>query len=213
MLRDDLPLQHRPTPTPLRRPRQTRAKVKVGAILQAADDLLESTPAAALAMRDVARRAGVKPATLYDYFPTKELLLRSLEDRAWERTAERARAALDQEVDGRLSEAIAAIVETAMREMIPAARKYGLSPESPFGYECRQALGAQFAALAAHALAKHGGEAVRAGDLCLALSIVTDAVALLTWSAARDNVASLEDGSYPREVGRLVARYLIRDAG
>lgn len=163
-------------------------------------------------MRDVARRAGVKPATLYDYFPTKELLVRALEDQAWARATDRARATVESRPNAPIAESIAGIVESFMREMIPAARTYGLRPESPFGREDRDRRIGQFVALAARALG-HGACQLRAeGDLRLALSIATHAVGMLTFVAARDHVAELEDGSYPREVGRMVAHYLVRDS-
>jgi AcrR family transcriptional regulator len=197
-------------PRVLRRPTQRRAKEKVEAILDAADLLLRTTPADRLVMRDVARVAGVKPATLYDYFSTKELLLRALEDRAWARAAERAQSAVKPPEEAPLAFAISAIVETFMMEMAKAARTIGLTPESPFGQEQRALLGARFAAFAAKALGELPGE-LRSADLHLRMSIAIETVAMLTWVAARDHARELEDGSYAREVGRLIAHYFVRD--
>jgi AcrR family transcriptional regulator len=135
----------------IRRPLQARAKEKVRAILDAAETLLHQTSPDELVMRDVARRAAVAPATLYDYFPTKELLLDALEDRA----------------AGAIAELVAA----------------------PVGDAERASLGAELAALTRDPLR---------------LSVATDAVALLSVGAARDR-------AYAREVGRLVARYLVND--
>jgi AcrR family transcriptional regulator len=200
---------------PCRRPTQTRAKAKVDAILAAADELLRDTPADRLVMRDVARRAGVKPATLYDYFPDKQLLLRALEDRSWARAAARATTIVGAEGATSLGDGIAAIVESIMREMGAAARAHGLTPTSPFGPEQREALGAQFAAMAAGVLGERASDfdaLDTTGDLHLRLHIATETVAMLTWVAARDHPAALQDGSYPKEVGRLIARYLVRAA-
>lgn len=194
----------------MRQPTQTRAKAKVGAILDAADELLGEASFDALVMRDVARRASVKPATLYDYFPTKELLLRGLEDRAWTRAAERVRATITSARDAPLGDAIASLVETFMNEMTSAARRYGLTPESPSGPRAREVLGAEIAAAACTALDGRERD-IRASDLRLRLVIASETVALLTWVAARDHVEALEDGSYAREVGRLIAHYLVRD--
>lgn len=202
----------------LRRPTQARAREKVQAILDATEALLETATIADLVMRDVASRASVKPATLYDYFPTKELLVRALEDRAWSRAAERVRDIMhERRTNGdsstsSLVDDITLIVETFMKEMAKAARTLGLTPESPFGAESREEIGAQFAAFAAEMLSERGVSGLRsADDLHLRMRIATEAVALLTWVGARDHSAELEDGSYPRAVGRLIAHYFIRD--
>ena len=193
-----------------RQPTQTRAKAKVSAILDAADELLGEASVEALVMRDVARRASVKPATLYDYFPTKLLLLRGLEERAWARAAERVRSAIATTRDAPLGDAVAGVVEMFMTEMSAAARRYGLTPESPSGRGPREMLGAELAAAASAALDGRA-HALRASDLRLRLVIASETVALLTWVASRDHIEALEDGSYAREVGRLIAHYLVRD--
>lgn len=183
------------------------------AILDAAEVLIGAAPAGELVMRDVARRAGVKPATLYDYFPTRELLARALEDRAWARAAERAEQAVSEPAPGPLPLAlgITRLVETFMREMTTAARTVGLTPESPFGQEAREALGARLATHAARSLGVSTGQ-LREADLALRMRIAIETVAMLTWVAARDHGAELADGTYAREVGLLIAHYLVRDA-
>jgi len=193
-----------------RRPRQARAHETVQALLDAADALVQESGADALVMRVVARRASVKPATLYDYFPTKDLLVRALEDRAWARAAERARAAVEARRHAPLGESIAAIVEIAIGAMVTAQSAYGLTAESPFGVDVRRDIGQQFASLAVEALGARVSE-VRVTDLRLQMVIATKAVALLTWAGARDHADALRDGSYAREVGSLIARYLVRD--
>lgn len=199
---------------PRRRPTQSRAKDKVEAILDAADELLRTTPVDLLMMRDIARHAAVKPATLYDYFATKELVLRALEDRAWARAAEGAVSVVKAESgdSAPLHDAIVKVVETFMTAMAPAAQRLGLTPESPFGSEQRAVLGARFAALAAQSLGADARAIRGDGDLGLRMRIATSTVALLTWVGARDHAAAMEDGSYAKEVGHLIAHYFVRDA-
>ena len=70
--------------------------------------------------------------------------------------------------------------------------------------------GARLAAFAATALEGTAGE-LRRADLQLRMSIAIETVAMLTWIGARDHAKELEDGSYTREVGRLIAHYFVRD--
>src|SRR5579859_4756507 len=61
-----------------RRPQQERSKVRVETILDAALELIVEFGAEDLAMREVARRAGVPISSVYQYFPSKTAILREL---------------------------------------------------------------------------------------------------------------------------------------
>lgn len=61
-------------------------------VLEAARELFTQRPIAQVTMRDVARRAGVGPATLYRRFPAKQLLVEA----AFEREMQACRAVVDQ---------------------------------------------------------------------------------------------------------------------
>lgn len=65
-------------PGPRKQPRQARARLTVGRILDAARDLVAEDGVAALTTNHVADRAGVNIATLYQYFPNKEAVLDAL---------------------------------------------------------------------------------------------------------------------------------------
>jgi AcrR family transcriptional regulator len=71
-------IEHRP-------PRQQRSKDRVEAILDAALGLVVEHGAEALAMREVARRAGVQIGSIYQYFPSKAAIIRELARRNLER--------------------------------------------------------------------------------------------------------------------------------
>jgi AcrR family transcriptional regulator len=61
-----------------RRPQQERSKVRVETILDAALELIVEFGAEDLAMREVARRAGVPISSVYQYFPSKAAIIREL---------------------------------------------------------------------------------------------------------------------------------------
>jgi AcrR family transcriptional regulator len=71
-----------------RAPRQQRSKDRVEAILEAALELVVEHGAEALAMREVARRAGVQIGSIYQYFPSKGAIIRELARRNLERVHE-----------------------------------------------------------------------------------------------------------------------------
>jgi AcrR family transcriptional regulator len=64
-----------------RRPRQERSRQRVETILEVALALVVEHGAEALAMREVARRAGVQISSIYQYFPSKSAIIRELAQR------------------------------------------------------------------------------------------------------------------------------------
>ncbi len=68
-----------------RRPQQERSKTRVEAILDVALALVVEQGSEALAMREVARRAGVQISSIYQYFPSKAAIIRALATRNLER--------------------------------------------------------------------------------------------------------------------------------
>jgi AcrR family transcriptional regulator len=72
-----------PTPgaLPGRRPRQERSRLRVENILGIALQLMVEQGAEALAMREIARRAGVQISSIYQYFPSKSAIIRELAQR------------------------------------------------------------------------------------------------------------------------------------
>lgn len=82
-------------PEPRRRPQQQRSKTRVEAILEVALALVVEQGSEALAMREVARRAGVQIGSVYQYFPSKAAILRELATR----NLDRVHALLQQEIE------------------------------------------------------------------------------------------------------------------
>jgi len=64
-----------------RQPQQERSRLRVEAILEGALALVVEHGAEALAMREVARRAGVQISSIYQYFPSKSAIIRELAKR------------------------------------------------------------------------------------------------------------------------------------
>jgi AcrR family transcriptional regulator len=70
-----------------RQPQQERSKAKVETMLEVALDLIVESGAENLAMREVARRAGVPIGSLYQYFPSKTAIIRELAKRNLDRVS------------------------------------------------------------------------------------------------------------------------------
>ena len=70
--------RRRSTITPRKLPRQARARETVAAILQAATYILQKSGYEAMTTNQVAERAGVNIASLYQYFPNKQAILGEL---------------------------------------------------------------------------------------------------------------------------------------
>ena len=93
-----------------RKPQQERSRSRVEAILEVALELVVEQGSEALAMREVARRAGVQISSVYQYFPSKAAIIRELAKRNLERVRELLQdevAALLAEHDGRPPVAVA----------------------------------------------------------------------------------------------------------
>lgn len=81
----------KPPSSRVRRPRQQRSQATVDAILEATARILETHGLAGLTTNKVAARAGVSIGSLYEYFDSKEALVR-----AWcERYVQRVREVVD----------------------------------------------------------------------------------------------------------------------
>ncbi len=83
-----------------REPRQERSRQRVETILEVALALVVEQGAEALAMREVARRAGVQISSIYQYFPSKAHIIRELA----KRNLARVRLLLQDEVQRLLAQ-------------------------------------------------------------------------------------------------------------
>jgi len=73
---------------PRRRPAQERSKKRVDAILNAAKSLITEKGCARLKIHDIASRADVTPASIYQYFPNKNAITMALAEATFGATYE-----------------------------------------------------------------------------------------------------------------------------
>jgi AcrR family transcriptional regulator len=66
---------------PRRKPAQQRSRERMDRILAVASELIEASGSGQLRMSDVAERAGISIGSLYQYFPDKSAVIRSLAER------------------------------------------------------------------------------------------------------------------------------------
>ena len=69
-----------------RRPTQERSKKRVDAILQAAKSLISENGSVKLKIHDIAEKADVTPASIYQYFPSKNSIVLALVDQILDTT-------------------------------------------------------------------------------------------------------------------------------
>jgi AcrR family transcriptional regulator len=71
--------------SPRNKPQQDRSRVRLQALLDAAEDVIAESGLQGLAMREVARRANLPIASVYHYFPSTAALIRALVERHLEK--------------------------------------------------------------------------------------------------------------------------------
>jgi AcrR family transcriptional regulator len=86
MKRDDTRTERvRERLAPRNRPQQDRSRVRLQALLDAAEEVIAESGLQGLAMREVARRANLPIASVYHYFPSTTALIRALVERQLEK--------------------------------------------------------------------------------------------------------------------------------
>ena len=71
--------------SPRNKPQQDRSRVRLQALLDAAEEVIAEAGLQGLAMREVARRANLPIASVYHYFPSTAALIRALVERHLEK--------------------------------------------------------------------------------------------------------------------------------
>jgi AcrR family transcriptional regulator len=105
----------RATLMPRKAPRQARSRATVDAILDAAARVLVQRGYATTTTNAVAEVAGVSVGSLYQYFPNKDSLIAALHDRHGRQMSALLDAALLQHRGSTLPEALAGVIESAVK--------------------------------------------------------------------------------------------------
>ena len=101
--------------SPRKAPRQSRSQATVTAILDATARILVERGFAAASTNAVAERAGVSVGSLYQYFPNKDSLIAALHDRHGRQMSALLDAALLRHRGASLPEALAGVIESAVK--------------------------------------------------------------------------------------------------
>jgi AcrR family transcriptional regulator len=193
-----------------REPRQERSRETVRAILEAAERVIAESGPANLKMGHLATVAGVAVGTLYQYFPTRDAVMRALEERSWHAQITGFQE-LSQELAGLPPhDAIMRIVRYAMDSMGARGELHGMTASDPATIAARLQIIDEIAELALARL-KAKGTVVRPQNIALALRLAIKTIACLAWLGQRDHGEAMETGEMQREVGIMIARYLLPD--
>lgn len=179
------------------------------AILEAAEKLMTEGGPEELKMSQLATVAGVAVGTLYQYFPSREAVLRALEERSWSAQISGFQELVIRLADVPSDEAIVRVVRYAMDAMAERAEFHGMTTADPATVEARLAIIDQIADLAVARLEAKGA-AIRPHNVALAMRLAIKTVACLTWLGQRDHGEAMETGELQREVGVMIARYLLQ---
>lgn len=95
---------------PRKRPKQARSRATVDAILEGASQVLVDVGYAKMTTTRVAKRAGVSVGSLYQYFPSKEALIRALIERKFAGVMTTMQAALQRSRGAGLQDRVRAII-------------------------------------------------------------------------------------------------------
>jgi hypothetical protein len=107
-------------------------------------------------------------------------------------------------------EAILRIVTFAMDAFAAQGAVHGITANDPATIEARVLMIHNLADFAAMQLASREPR-IRPKNLRLALRMIIKLVAAGTWIGLRDHPEEYASGELPREMGIMVARYLLRD--
>ncbi|MBX3492941.1 MAG: TetR/AcrR family transcriptional regulator [Parvibaculum sp.] len=196
-------------PGPRKAPKQARARATVEAIVEAAARILIEDGVEAFTTNRVAMRAGASVGSLYQYFPNKQALIRSLMERELRR-GEALRPALLDDPATSLDDGIAAAVDwhlaahgddPDLRRALDVLAEDAVTPREWRRYaEWHESGVARF-------LVRHSAE-IRVGDVKIAGFLVSQTLRAAAEAASLRRREALEDGRLARELTRMILGYL-----
>ena len=204
-------MNRRATPKPARKPpRQSRSRLTVGAILDAAIRVLEQEGADAATTTRIAEVAGVSVGTLYQYFGNRDAILDALQDREFERAtafmlrvlAERAGSPeqIARSVIQGLLELYAACPALHRLLVVEGLRVTPTDRVQAFDLRMVSAIRGFLA---------HSGLPIRRRDHDVAAFVIYHSVRATMLARLLESPAGLSDGALVEELSDLVVSYLV----
>jgi AcrR family transcriptional regulator len=203
--------KRRTTESARNQPRQSRSRVTVTVILDAAIRIFEKEGADAATTSRVADVAGVSVGTLYQYFGNRDAILAALQDREFERASAMLERVLTSAggLSGR--DVARAVVSELFRlyraapalHRVLAVEGLRVTPtERVLAFDAR-AVGAIKAFLA------FGGNGVRRENVDAAAFVVYQSVRAVMLAYFLERPAGIDDPALTEELADLVERYLV----
>jgi AcrR family transcriptional regulator len=197
--------------TPRKRPRQTRAKATVDAIVEATTQVLLEDGYDGFTTARAAERAGVSIGSLYQYFPNKAALASAVIERCCDHFVVAFEAALTERPRATLADCVRAIVDVTLvsHHLTPALHKLVLDLAPHIGVEEKVERVSRTAAEAiASALREHRDEIADGVDIATAAVVVETSLEALAHRAVLRHPAHLQGDTLVAEATRLVTSYL-----
>ncbi len=196
---------------PKKRPRQERSRVTVDYILKAAAQILDQDGSVRLNTNRIAERAGVAVASLYQYFPNKESIVKALFEK--ELSEEEAEFSKQKtELKGRsVKETISGAVRSTIGVHAKKPKLVKSILESlPFlgGGVALAAARAKVIESVAETMRARAGE-VRAKNVEVKAFIVVHAVESVIHAAAHERPEYLNDPAFADELVEMIERFLV----
>ncbi|MFO0674978.1 MAG: TetR/AcrR family transcriptional regulator [Polyangiaceae bacterium] len=193
-----------------RKPKQTRSRETVRAIVEATEKIIVADGIAGLSTTKVAEVAGVSVGTLYEYFQSKEELVRAVEERSWSSQLQVLASKLPELDLLPVGEGIYQLTVLAMNMIGDRADLHGITADDPATLDQRREVIGQIAAFFETRLG-HAKYELRPSPehLRLALTIMVKAVGAMTWLGVRDHEDEFDAGVYQHEIATMVVNYLL----
>ena len=196
--------------TQMNRAPQQRSRETVRFILDATDRIREQNGTAEVTMKRVARVAGVGVGTLYHHFPDRDALLRQAERRAWTAEFEQLVAHIPPLRPDTIDAAVPALVHFAVASIQRRIEAVGVTMDDESVRAAMFELWDDAARILACALAPMA-ERFRRPDLLESLRLAIETLSLISWVGALRHPDRIASGELPRELGDMLARYLLTD--
>jgi AcrR family transcriptional regulator len=161
-------------------------------------------------MTRVAKVAGVSVGTLYEYFPSKDPLIKAVEASAWESQLPAFSSRVAAIDSGRpLEHVIRELVGVGVSFIAESGALHGVSLDSPAAREAREPLlEALVASFSAHVELYR--DQLRPADLTSALRFAIQTVFNMTGAAVQMRDPMLASGELQQRLADLVVRYLVK---